>query len=632
MISYVDKIFRKLGLELRKGIEVLTEYLEKGLKESKDFLLFVSLPTGYGKSSFTFTLSTLVYQGELRDDLLNVIHVLPMKSIVEDLLDKAKSWRENLGLRDLKIGAQCSLPLGSYKDPMFLRDLVYTTLDSYFLNFMKLTVNVRSSTAYFETPRAVIYSSFSIFDEAHLFIEVDEQNAFTILVNSIDRLLNAKLPVLVMTATLPTSMIFHTLNYLTHAKNYLVLTLDSYEERKDNIIRVFDKDWNERFNNVLYKTYFIKSNEITRLITNLEQSRKVLIIRNTVKRAFETYKLITEKADPSKIVVLHGRLRVCDRIKALERIEKVRLVIATQVIEAGVDLDYDVLITDIAPLAQLIQRVGRIIRDPVKRKESELVGEVYITEDVPPQPYPPELVERTRQVLKDVLKSPGDILWRIPDSKNPKSYLNLLNQVYTNEISSKLSLNNELIFKLNLIDSYATLTRHDLIRYNVIDYLCQVLRETFLIPVIVLKKVYEIKTSNDIKKLSEGLADAIRKELEILLSFSPKTLYEATYYVTVSLDSNYVLRNRQIITFRDNSVEKVYFVYKLRHEEIIQIFEEDAKTFFDNLSKGTFMSYLSKVENRIRKELRIEEPFSIIGILGNSEHYYVIDDTPLGYI
>ncbi len=101
-----------------------------------------------------------------------------------------------------------------------------------------------------------------------------------------------------------------------------------------------------------------------------------LVIVNRVKRAREIYEALTtvEKKseqplyDPTKIALLHSRFRPVDR----ERHTKLlfgdkdgkgdRIVIATQAVEAGVDVSARLLITELAPWSSLVQRMGRCNR------------------------------------------------------------------------------------------------------------------------------------------------------------------------------------------------------------------------------------------------------------------------------
>ncbi|MGC2238224.1 MAG: CRISPR-associated helicase Cas3' [Pyrinomonadaceae bacterium] len=104
-----------------------------------------------------------------------------------------------------------------------------------------------------------------------------------------------------------------------------------------------------------------------------ERGTQTLIVVNTVARAQEVYAEIernykneTEKPD---IELLHSRFRPAERKQWQKLFDKTindssagRIIIATQVIEAGVDISAKLLLTDIAPFPSLIQRFGRVNR------------------------------------------------------------------------------------------------------------------------------------------------------------------------------------------------------------------------------------------------------------------------------
>lgn len=97
-----------------------------------------------------------------------------------------------------------------------------------------------------------------------------------------------------------------------------------------------------------------------------------LVILNTVRRAQETYRRLRDGAVPA--VLLHSRLTTGARAKRTQdlvarlgpRSDRPRrlVVVATQVAEQSFDVDADLLITDVAPMDLLLQRIGRLHRHP----------------------------------------------------------------------------------------------------------------------------------------------------------------------------------------------------------------------------------------------------------------------------
>jgi len=111
----------------------------------------------------------------------------------------------------------------------------------------------------------------------------------------------------------------------------------------------------------------------------LGENGKVLWVVNTVDRALK----LADKARAYSLapLVYHSRFRYVDRVRQHGRvIEAFRtggpvLVIATQVAEMSLDLSADLLVTDMAPIAAIIQRLGRLNRRTTRENP------------IPPKPF-----------------------------------------------------------------------------------------------------------------------------------------------------------------------------------------------------------------------------------------------------
>jgi CRISPR-associated endonuclease/helicase Cas3 len=106
------------------------------------------------------------------------------------------------------------------------------------------------------------------------------------------------------------------------------------------------------------------------------------VILNTVSRAQEFYSLLAEQFGESIVRLLHSRFLSVDRaaketeLRDLlgakgERPQKL-IVVGTQVLEQSLDIDFDVMITDICPMDLLIQRLGRLHRHNRDKRPKKL--------------------------------------------------------------------------------------------------------------------------------------------------------------------------------------------------------------------------------------------------------------------
>lgn len=111
------------------------------------------------------------------------------------------------------------------------------------------------------------------------------------------------------------------------------------------------------------------------LIESAQAGAACVWIRNSVDEAILAVEMLRKRGCNTEI--LHARFAYGDRLhheqSAIERFGKDGfdregyVLVATQVVEASLDLDFDVMVTDLAPAGSLIQRAGRLWRHMDKR-------------------------------------------------------------------------------------------------------------------------------------------------------------------------------------------------------------------------------------------------------------------------
>ncbi|MGH9279268.1 MAG: type I-G CRISPR-associated helicase/endonuclease Cas3g [Acidimicrobiales bacterium] len=95
--------------------------------------------------------------------------------------------------------------------------------------------------------------------------------------------------------------------------------------------------------------------------------RRTLVMLNTVDRARQVWEALSRRGDVPTVLV-HSRFRPVDRKQQVDAAlaqpgELGTIVVSTQVLEAGVDMTADVLVTEAAPWPSIVQRAGRCNRD-----------------------------------------------------------------------------------------------------------------------------------------------------------------------------------------------------------------------------------------------------------------------------
>ena len=182
-----------------------------------------------------------------------------------------------------------------------------------------------------------------VFDEIHAY----DERLFSSLLRF---LLNCRgVPCLLMTASLPQAR----MDALTKA-------LHSIGESLETVPGPMDLETLPRYQRIM-------SNDPWGVVEQrIRYNDKILWVANTVSRALR----LAEEASARGFqpLVYHSRFRYEDRVRQHGRIitafreEKPVLAIATQVAEMSLDLSADLLVTDLAPVPALIQRLGRLNR------------------------------------------------------------------------------------------------------------------------------------------------------------------------------------------------------------------------------------------------------------------------------
>lgn len=324
------------GLTERSGIARALEALENGKN------VIIKAPTGYGKTTLTRVLARALTDS--RNDLYaRVIHVLPLRSIVQDLYRKLQEDREK-GFINVAVAAQ---DMDFHESPFFIKRVTVTTLDTFALNLFKIPPVEKEKLfnnfkAHYELPRGMIYSSVVVFDEFHLLGE--EGRPLTAALAALKALSKAGVPLVVASATIDDALIDLLRKELNKLRDFVIID-------------------DPNFNNNREVTARLISDPIADAEGLVREGKRVLIVFNTRKEAVQTYQQLKSKG--LQPLLIHSKFTRGDRTSKVEKIlnyTSTRLVVSTQVIEAGIDTSFDVVITEAAPSHNLIQRAGRAAR------------------------------------------------------------------------------------------------------------------------------------------------------------------------------------------------------------------------------------------------------------------------------
>src|SRR5690606_15150758 len=133
-------------------------------------------------------------------------------------------------------------------------------------------------------------------------------------------------------------------------------------------------------NELLEPTKYFENNVFNRYVVNvidedlsieslaeriLQEDSSVLVILNTIQDTKDLYEELSELSD---VYLLNTHFTPEDRLDKIEEVKKLLsnkkvILISTQLIEAGVDIDFPTVYRDLCPLPSLIQSAGRCNRN-----------------------------------------------------------------------------------------------------------------------------------------------------------------------------------------------------------------------------------------------------------------------------
>lgn len=238
-----------------------------------------------------------------------------------------------------------------------------------------------------------------VIDEAHAY-----DSYMNVYLSQAIRWLGAyKVPVVILSATLPISkrnalleayMIGADLGYRRLVKPEDFETNESYPLLTYNdgkTIKQFSDFKKEAGTDYqIIKKAKDQSQDIVGLIKELAPNGGIVgVIVNTVRKAQDFAKKCIEEFKAENVEILHSSFIATDRYqKEKDLIDSIgkdgkrpsfKIVIGTQVIEQSLDIDFDILITDLAPMDLILQRMGRLHRhEKTKRPENLKNPMVYV--------------------------------------------------------------------------------------------------------------------------------------------------------------------------------------------------------------------------------------------------------------
>lgn len=340
--------------------------LQQKTRENENSNLITTAFTGSGK-----TIADYRWGGERK------VYLVPNKISAEsfyfDALHVLNEDRVGIlhGDISLYVDNEDSLNI-SLKDNILTKNLAkpYTiaTVDQYLISMFKYPG--------YEKTFASIYNSNITVDEVHLLTP----RMFLILIYFIEfasKYLNARFHL--MTATMPK---IYDEKLSQCGVNFTHISNVKTKSGQDIVVEM------------------IKEKDVYDVIDNgLKNNFKILIVKNTILEAMEFYQSVKKRFPSYEINLLHSRFKLEDKKNKYSSIRKQEgdIWIATQMVEVSLDLDFQMVISDSAPMDSIIQRMGRCNRHDTLENGLFYILDNYKNNIV----YSQVLKEETYRLLKD---------------------------------------------------------------------------------------------------------------------------------------------------------------------------------------------------------------------------------------
>ncbi len=178
--------------------------------------------------------------------------------------------------------------------------------------------------------------------------------------------INFNCRVILLTATMP--LIFQ------EDKNEIIPLVPS--EKRNRYFSIFSR-YMIRVLNSLNDISYNDFHELAIKHIQTENLKSFLFVFNTINSSLNFYRKLKNSVPKERLVYLSTNILPIDRKNRINEIKENpagKIIVSTQLIEAGVDIDLDIVYRDFAPLDSIVQTAGRCNRN----NREEITGEVYL--------------------------------------------------------------------------------------------------------------------------------------------------------------------------------------------------------------------------------------------------------------
>lgn len=360
--------------------------------------VILSVPTGAGKTWASVMPFLYARQNEQTDFPQKMIYSLPLRTLANSIYSNINETLKKEHIQKLysKLNELASRQTGEYcEDPLCEKEMIFSTIDQTLSNFLCFPLSLSQRQANINA--GSLAGSYLVFDEFHL---LDPKLSMATSLGMI-RMLRNLCRVCIMTATLTDDYI----QFIRDEFDFEVVSIDAFPEdiEKINSLRPAP-------NRTIKKAISVCLDKKINAQTILDKhTNKTIVICNRVETAQNLYAEIKKsKNDKTTLICIHSRYFDSDRKNQESMIKeyfgkdstkKNAILIATQVIEAGMDISCNTMHTEISPINSFLQRAGRCARF-VNEYGEIFIYDVLNLDEREKIPVEPESEEDKKEIKK----------------------------------------------------------------------------------------------------------------------------------------------------------------------------------------------------------------------------------------
>lgn len=386
----VENIWGKTSEILSRNVIKKTE-LRTRLQETVDKIprrAILLSPTGSGKTE-----AALKWADKWQPKRL--IFTLPTRSLVDDIYTRFQGTENSPGYFQHQTGilhATSEYTVESLEgddpeahrfDRVFHKPVMVCTIDQVLVSLL--------NTGKWDAVNFSLAHGAVVIDEVHSY----DTLTLSLILELIKQTEKFDMPMLLMSATLPT--------WFNEAIESLLGYKLSITEVQDTI-------------NTLPWTIQLEEELDFNEVVKCARKGNVLVVCNNVFESMKLYRRLKSQCEDVRL--LHSRFIQEDRIETIkwakEKKKMGKILVSTQVVEVGVDIDFDFLFTEISPLDSIIQRAGRVNRSRMENRDCFV--KVFLSASTDPEEniknrdireliYGREILERTKEIISEGIEN-----------------------------------------------------------------------------------------------------------------------------------------------------------------------------------------------------------------------------------